>query len=270
MKHISSKSRKSWLWIRAALTVALFFGLTPASIPAASAAAFDHSHDLLDKVLKQRVDKDAQVDYRALKRDRTDLDAWLKNAEAVSERDFNSWTEPQQLAFLINLYNAGTLRMIVDNYPIESIKKIGSLFKGPWDQKVVRLFGETVTLGHIEHDILRKKYNEPAIHFVIVCAAKGCPPLRAEAYTSDKLKAQLDDQGRVFLAQRDKNRVDLANRTLHLSPIFKWFDGDFEKKAGTGQSFIPGYLQEGYRSHLNAGKFKIRYTDYDWSLNEAK
>lgn len=270
MKPISSKNLKPWRLIRATLTAALLIGLAPTFPPSAHAAEFDHSHALIDKVLKQRVDKDAQVDYRALKRDRTDLDTWLKNAAAVSQRDFNAWTEPQQLAYLINLYNAGTLRMIVDNYPIASIKKIGNLFKGPWDQKVVQLFGKTVTIGHIEHDLLRKKYNEPAIHFAIVCAAEGCPPLRAEAYTPDKLKAQLDDQGRIFLGQRAKNRVDLANQTLHLSPIFKWFDGDFEKKSGTVKKFVTGYFPEGYRSRLNAGKFKIRYTDYDWSLNEAK
>lgn len=249
---------------------ALLLGLAAASLAGASAANFDHSHARLDKVLKQLVDGEARIDYRALKNDRGDLDAWLESASAVSRSDFNAWTEPQQLAFLINLYNAGTLRLIVDNYPIASIKKIGNLFKGPWDQNVVQLFGDTVTLGHIEHDLLRKNYNEPAIHFAIVCAAKGCPPLRAEAYTPEKLQAQLDDQGRAFLAQRDKNRVDFANQTLHLSPIFKWFAGDFEKKAGTVQKFVAGYFPDGYRSRMNAGKFKIRYTDYDWSLNEAK
>lgn len=253
-----------------AITAALWVGLTAESAPGANAIDFDHSHAKLDKVLKQHVDSEARVDYGALKLDRADLDAWLKNAAAVSRTGFNAWTEPQQLAFLINLYNAGTLRLIVDNYPIESIKKIGNLFKGPWDQKVIQLFGKTVTLGHIEHELLRKNYNEPAIHFVIVCAAKGCPPLRAQAYTPDKLKDQLDDQGRVFLAQRAKNRIDLANQTLHLSPIFKWFAEDFEKQSGTVQKFVADYFPEGYRSRLNAGKLKIRYTDYDWSLNERK
>lgn len=252
-----------------ALAAALLFGLFAQPTAALRAADFDHEHAQLDHVLKRRVDARARVDYRALKRDRKDLDAWLKAAAAVSRPDFDSWTKPQQLAFLVNLYNAGTLRLIVDNHPVASIKKIGNLFKGPWDQKVVRLFGETVTLGHIEHDLLRGNYSEPAIHFAIVCAAKGCPPLRAEAYTADKLSAQLDDQGRVFLGQRDKNRIDLANRTLHLSPIFKWFDEDFKRKSGTVQKFVTGYFPEGYHNRLNAGKFKIRYTDYDWSLNEA-
>lgn len=253
-----------------AVIAALWVGLAAGSAAAGNTDTFDHSHARLDKVLKKHVDSEARVDYRALQRDRAELNAWLNGAAAVSQSDFNAWTEYQQLAFLINLYNAGTLRLIIDNYPIASIKKIGGFFKGPWDQKVVQLFGETVTLEHIEHDLLRKNYDEPAIHFAIVCAAKGCPPLRAEAYTPEKLNAQLDDQGRAFLAQQTKNRFDLANQTLHLSPIFKWFAGDFEKKSGTVQKFVADYFPEGYRSRLNAGKLKIRYTDYDWSLNESK
>ena len=179
MKPISPSTQKPRRRVQAALTAALLLGLASAFPPSAHAAEFDHGHARLDKVFKQRVNKDARVDYRALKRDRVDLDAWLKRAATVTQREFDSWTEAQQLAYLINLYNAGTLRMIVDNYPIASIKKIGNLFRGPWDQKVVQLFDKTVTLGHIEHDLLRKNYNEPAIHFAIVCAAKGCPPLRA-------------------------------------------------------------------------------------------
>ena len=235
----------------------------------ASAAEFDHTHARLDQLLKRHV-TDALVDYPALKADAKQLDACLDELAAVREADFQKWTQPPQLAFLINLYNAATLRLILDHYPIKSIKQIGSLLKGPWDQPVVRLFGATVTLGHVEHEILRKKYTEPRVHFAIVCAALGCPTLRNEAYVGDKLDAQLDDQGKKFLGNNRKNSVDAKNRVLNLSPIFKWFSGDFEKKSGTVLKFVTPFFPADAQAELAKGNFKISYTDYDWSLNEKK
>ena len=157
------------------------FGLVGAillSLCAVSVADFDHAQATLDRVLKARV-KNERVDYSALKADSKDLDAWLQSAGAATDAEFHHWSQSQQLAFLINLYNAATLRLILDHYPLKSIKDIGSVFKGPWKQEVVPLLGKTVTLDFLEHGILRKKYAEPRLHFAIVCAAKGCPPLRA-------------------------------------------------------------------------------------------
>jgi hypothetical protein len=218
------------------------------------------------RVLKQFV-KDGLVNYSALQKDPKALRDYLGQIAAVGESQFNHWTQSQQLALLINLYNAATLDLIVRHYPIASIKKIGSLLKGPWDQPVVNLFGKTITLNHLEHQILRKKYNEPRIHFAIVCAALGCPPLRAEAYTADVLEAQLADQARTFLDTKAKNRVDLEKRVVFLSPIFKWFAEDFEKQ--TVLKFIAPYYPADVQKELNKGGFKIRYTDYDWALNDA-
>jgi hypothetical protein len=235
----------------------------------AAAAEFDHSHAALDRVLKQRV-KGERVDYAGLKADPKDLDAWLKSARALSEAEFKSWTEPQQLAFLINLYNAATLKLIIDHYPLKSIKDIGSIFKGPWKQEVVPLLGQTVTLDHLEHGVLRKDYNEPRLHFAIVCAAKGCPPLRAEAFVAGKLNEQLEEQGRIFLGAKDKNRFDAASRTLHLSPIFKWFSEDFEAKSGSVTKFVlPYFSPEVQKQIQDAKSVNVRYTDYDWSLNDG-
>ena len=233
------------------------------------AAEFDHTHATLDRVLKARV-KNERVDYVALKKDSKDLDAWLKSAGTVTETEFNRWTQSQQLAFLINLYNAATLKLIVDHYPVKSIKDIGSVFKGPWKQEVVPLLGKTVTLDYLEHSVLRKKYAEPRIHFAIVCAAKGCPPLRAEAFVPDKLNEQLDEQGRIFLGTKEKNRWDANAHVLYLSPIFKWFSEDFEKKSGTVVTFIARFLPKEVQAEIltKTKTFDIRYTDYDWSLNE--
>jgi hypothetical protein len=173
------------------------------------------------------------------------------------------------MAFLINAYNAYTLQLIIDHHPVKSIKDIGSFFKGPWDQPVVRLFGRTLTLNNLEHDIIRVDYQEPRIHFALVCAARGCPPLRNEAYLADRLEEQLDDQVRRFLATPDKNRVDASRRTVYLSPIFKWYGADFEKQHGSVLAALQPYWPKASASVLAQGGFKIRYTDYDWSLNQS-
>ena len=234
-----------------------------------NAAEFDHANAELDRVLRSVV-TNGLVDYAALKRDSRGLDAWLAQVAAVKEDGFAKWSEPQRLAFLINLYNAATLRLILDHYPVASIKKIGGWFSGPWSQPVVRLFGKTLTLDAVEHEMLRVQFDEPRLHFAIVCAARGCPPLRAEAYVSARLEEQLQDQTRIFLGTTSKNRADLQTRTLHLSPIFKWFAGDFTREHGSVQKFVTPFFAGDLRKEIEKGGFTIRYTDYDWSLNEAR
>lgn len=246
------------IWI-----LALGFGLSSSF---ATAAEFDHSHWLLDQVLKRHV-KDALVDYNALKATPKDLNAYLDQLAAMRESEFKRWKQQEQIAFLLNAYNAFTLRLIIDHYPVKSIKDIGTFLKGPWDQPVVRLFGKTLTLATVEHQILRERYSEPRIHFAMVCAARGCPPLRAEAYQPDALDRQLDDQARQFLAILEKNRVNASERVVYLSPIFKWFAGDFEKKSGSVLAFLRPYFPEEPRHAFEKGGLRIKYTDYDWSLN---
>lgn len=228
------------------------------------AADFDQSHAIFDGVLKQYV-KNARVDYALLKAHPQDLNCYLDQVAAVSKAEFKKWSEPQQIAFLSNAYNAYTLRLIIDHYPLKSIKDIGNIINGPWDQPVVILFGETINLNTLEHKILRVDYAEPRLHFVLVCAAKGCPPLRGEAYIGTRLEEQLVDQAKQFLAESAKNRIVATERTVYLSPIFKWYGGDFEKKYGSVLAALQPYWP-GKASATDG--FKIRYTDYDWSLNE--
>jgi hypothetical protein len=242
-------------------------GLEVAAV-SSPAAEFDQSHQLLDQVLHQYV-KDARVDYKALKASPEELNRYLAQLAAVGKSEFKQWNEKQQLAFLINAYNASTLKLITDHYPVKSIKDIGSFLNGPWDQPVVKLFGQTITLNTLEHGILRKDYSEPRIHFALVCAAKGCPPLRSEAYLGARLDEQLDDQAKSFLAASSKNRVDAQNHVVYLSPIFKWYGEDFVKKAGSVLNFLQNYFPERDARELRQGEFKIKYTDYDWSLNES-
>jgi hypothetical protein len=235
----------------------------------AGGADFDQSHTLLDRTLKIHV-QDRLVAYAALKANSTNLDEYLNQCAAVSKTDYGKWPEPQRLAFCINLYNASTLRLILDHYPVKSVKKIGGWFSGPWEEPAVRLFGQTTTLDHLEHKMMRVEFNEPRLHFAIVCAARGCPPLRNEAYTAEKLEVQLADQGRSFLVDPTKNRVELKTGVVYLSPIFKWFEEDFARDAGTVLKFIAPYFPADVKRELNQGNLRIKYTDYDWSLNDAK
>lgn len=232
----------------------------------ALAAEFDQTHAVFSGVLTQHV-QDARVDYAALKAHPQDLNRYLDQIAAVSKAEFKRWSESEQIAFLSNAYNAYTLKLIIDHYPVKSIKKIGGWFSGPWDQPVVKLFGETMDLNTVEHKILRVDYAEPRIHFSLVCAAKGCPPLRGEPYVASRLNDQLDDQAKQFLANGRKNRVDVRARTVYLSPIFKWYPEDFEKKSGS----VLAYLKSYWPATPPAGyeDFKVRYTDYDWSLNDS-
>jgi hypothetical protein len=231
------------------------------------AAEFDHSHALFGKVLSQSA-RGGLVNYSALKAAPSELNSYLDQLGGVSKADFQKWNLSQQIAFLINLYNASTLKLVVDNYPLTSIKKIGGA-KGPGEQPSAKLFGGKVTLNKIEHEMLRRNYPEPRIHFALSCAALGCPVLREEPYTADKLDAQLADQARTFLSNPSKNRVDLQQQTLFLSPIFKWYAADFQKNSNSVQKYISQFFPRPVQEELKKGDFKIEYTDYNWALNDS-
>ena len=233
----------------------------------AQESGFDHTHAAFTAVLQQHV-KNERVNYAALKQTPDALGAYLVSLAAVKEGTFKGWSKNQRLAFLINLYNAATIKLVVDHYPVKGIKDIGSFIKGPWDQPVVHVFGQTVTLNHIEHDIIRANYAEPRAHFALVCASIGCPPLRTEAFDAARLNDQLDDQGRVFFATKSKNRVDAKGGVLHLSPIFKWFTQDFTSKAGSVEKFVAPFFNEADKAAILSGKLSIEYTEYSWSLNQ--
>jgi len=229
------------------------------------AQAFDHRHSKLDAVLRKYV-ANKKIDYAGLKRDQGSLGSYLDSVSEVAQSDFKSWDDKQELAFLINVYNAATLKLVIDHYPLKSIKKIGG-FKGPWKMKVVRVFGGTYTLDQIEHEMIRKNYGDPRAHFAINCASGGCPSLRNEAYRGDKIDAQLNEQGKIFMGDASKNRIDRANGRLYLSPLFDWFKGDFVGKSGSVEKFIAPYVSATDRAAVLGGKLKVKYTDYDWSLN---
>ena len=222
------------------------------------------------------------VDYASLGVNREPLQSYLEETSRVSRASFDAWETSDQLAFLINLYNAATVELILDNMgssdPIDSIRDIGSLFTSAWELERVALFGKLVTLDAIEHDKIRGwgRYNEPRIHFAVNCAAIGCPALRAEAYIGTALEAQLEDATRDFLSDRSRNYFD--GRRLRLSSIFKWYREDFERGwSGSGAlgEFVARYSSElglsiEQRNELARGDMGIRFLSYDWGLNQVR
>lgn len=234
---------------------------------ARSQQEIDQSHAAFTAILKTHL-KNNKVDYAGLTKNPGELNAYLDTLAAVPESAFDQWNRDQQMAFLINLYNATTLKLIVDHYPLKSIKDIGNILKGPWKQEVVRLFGRLETLDYVENDLLRGKYKDPRVHFAVNCASIGCPSLRPEAFQGAKLDTQLDEQGRAFLREPSKNHLDAANKTLYLSPIFDWFKGDFTAKSGKVEKFIAPYVSDADRKLIENGDLSMKTTDYNWNLNQ--
>ncbi len=248
-------------------------------------------HSTFDKLLGKYVTPisngaSTQVNYDGFKKERNTLNEYLARLSKVEQSTFDSWDKDKQLAFLINAYNAYTIELILTEYPdIDSIRDLGSFFSSPWKKEIAPLLGETRTLDEIEHELIRgtnqatKTYNEPRIHFAVNCASIGCPALREEAYTGDKLDSQLEAQTKRFLADTSRNKM--SDNTLYLSKIFDWYSEDFEGKNGewrdtsTLNEFILLYedamqLTETQVSALKNDTADIEYLNYDWALNAAQ
>ncbi len=252
---------------------------------------FDHSHSIYDKLLDiVVVEKGSQtvVDYDYLNNNPETLNNYLIQLETVSKDEFEQWNDKQQLAFLINTYNAFTLKLILNNYPgIDSIRDLGGLIiSSPWKKKFFTLFGQKTSLGYIEDDLIRKNYNEPRIHFAVNCASKGCPALQKQAYAANKLDEQLENATIQFMRDPERNRFNKEKNRLEISSIFTWFTADFTK-SGSLQNYIAPYispdpeiqalLRDDIASSNNSGgihktlkdnAITIIYLDYDWSLNK--
>jgi hypothetical protein len=242
----------------------------------ASAGAFEPAYASWDQFLKKYV-KAGSVNYRGLKKSAADFDAVVQELEGVSLKAYAAWTAPQKMAFWINAYNVGAVKLILDNYPLK--KSFGlSAFRYPadsiqqipdvWNRPVLNLLGRKVSLNHIENARLRREFEDPRVHFAIVCASVGCPVLREDAYRPEHLDAQLNDQIFRFVQAPDKFRYDAAHDTLFLSPIFKWFGEDFEKTGGI-IPFVKSYASKEIGSQLSPDT-RIEWQDYDWGLNEQQ
>ena len=239
--------------------------LIPALIATAiinTAAAFDQSHAAWDTLLKKHV-QPTGVDYTSFKKDQSKLKAYLKDLSGISTKEFNDWAGPDQLAYLTNLYNASTIDLVLEHYPIKSFKDEVGGKEGPWKHSFIKALGKTYTLDQIEHELIRKHYAEPRVHFALNCASAGCPPLRSEAFIGENLEKQLEEQTSKFLGNAANN--SLNGKNLKLSPIFDWFKEDFIKKSGSVEAFVNPYFPD---TSIKKGDVKLSYSDYGWNLND--
>jgi hypothetical protein len=206
-----------------------------------------------------------RVDYGALRTS----EAWEALLRSLSDSDpARLGSKNEKLAFWINAYNVLAIDLVRRHYPVESIRSLGSLFAPVWKKRAGEIGGRPYALHEIEHEILRP-LGEPRIHAAIVCASLSCPPLRREPYRAAELGAQLEDNARRWLADPRKGaRIDRAARTLYLSPVLDWFAEDF---GGDVLPFVRAHLPAADAAWIAAqgGSLRVRYLDYDWTLNDA-
>ncbi len=248
-----------------------------------SSGKFEYS--LYAEVLAEFLDGNGRVDYRALKGDRAGLDQFIRLMRALDPAVVESWSDEAKMALWINAYNALTLQVIIDHYPIKSSFAKSLIYPknsirqidGVWDELTHVVAGRQVTLGGIEHEILRKEFNQPLVHMGLVCASISCPTLRAEPYVGERLLDQLGEQTVQFFSDGDKYRLDRRRERAYLSPIFDWFEEDFvryqeevEGKSGvSGKQAVFDFVNHHVETTDRVpGDYRISYLDYDWSLNE--
>lgn len=259
--------RRSSALVRA-LTLGVAVGSALISSPLPAQGVPPDLHAPYDSLLRSHV-RNGLVDYDAMAR----APQFATYLATLARSRFDTWPRAERLAFLINAYNAYTIAQVNAHNERRSIRNINKSFGivggGAWGERMATVGGVTLTLDELEHERIRPVFNEPRVHFALVCAARGCPPLRAEAYRGDVLDQQLTDQARAFLVRSPvKNAVDVASATLYLSPIFKWYGGDFGRDDAERLRYIASFFPEGAESELlRSGRGRIRWTEYDWSLN---
>ncbi|MFP4227726.1 MAG: DUF547 domain-containing protein [Salinivenus sp.] len=228
-------------------------------------------HDAFDRLLARYVDSTGAVDYAALKQNQEEaLRPYLRQ---LASADLSDRSDDERLALWINAYNALTLKLIVDHYPVENIWAITPGPAEPKDDSPFQLEVGTVadtvrTLDEIEHEIIRERFEEPRIHFALVCAADSCPELRREAYTGSRLNDQLDAQGHAFLHDPAKNQIPADEDRIALSRILKWYGEDFGPTPEAIQRALAPYFEGTVGERLAKGDYAVEFRPYDWALND--
>ncbi len=235
------------------------------------ADVFDHH--VFDALLSRHVDADGWVDYKAMADDPAPLDAYIVS---LADAPFDRFGRDEKLAYLINGYNAFTLRLILDHYPVESIKDIPGAKR--WDavrwELAAGVSGGTsgngvYSLSQIEHELIRPKFVEPRVHFALVCAAYSCPKLRNQAYVGERLEEQLADQTAYTHGHARWFRFDQAGDTVYLTALYKWYGSDFEAVADGVLDYVAGHVPA-LRTAMDSGSEpEVRWLDYDWKLNDV-
>lgn len=223
-----------------------------------------HEHKLWDELTKSHVTTNGFVNYKGFINDSVKLNRYLDLLSANHPND--TWSSNERKAYWINAYNAFTIKLIVDNYPMKTIKDLGgSIYKvnTPWDIKFIKIGEEEYDLNNIEHGILRDQWKDPRIHAAVNCASVSCPALMKGAYTANKLETQLDSQMKRFILDGSKNSI--SKDKVKLSKIFKWFTGDFKSVSADVISYINKFSDVQVSEDV-----EIDYFDYDWNLNDAQ
>jgi len=258
--------------------IALFLPLAflSCSVSNAKSTSKPISHAIFDSLLQKHVSPEGAVNYKGFIQDSIQFNEYLTFLKNNHPNKKN-WSKDEQLAYWINAYNAFTVKLIVDHYPVKSIKDIKNgigFVNSVWDIKFIKIEGEEYDLNNIEHSIIRKQFDEPRIHFAVNCASYSCPRLRNGAFFADKLDEQLDDQARKFFNDERKNKI-ISKDQIVLSSILKWYSTDFTNKG------IISRLFGGKARTQNLIKFvnpyvdidinkdaEIEFMDYRWDLNE--
>ncbi len=242
--------------------------------------AFDHDHKAFSELLKTHVkmapdQTSSAVDYKNF--NKVSLQKYLDSMSSLKKEEFNTFTNEQQLAFYINTYNAYTIKLILDNYPVASIKKTSYFFSSPWKKKFFKLFGQESYLDQIEHELVRASKTlgtDARIHFAFNCASIGCPALLNTAWNAKTIKSQLDTAAKNFLKDHSRNRVNLENKSVELSNIFKWYKDDFKTRNYKSiKAFLTKYVDaisrnEKEKALILSGEYSVSYSGYDWNLNQ--
>lgn len=240
-----------------------------------AAKEFDQSHAEWTAVLKTH-SRGMGLDYGSLLKKRAGLDQYTTSLEQVSAAQFKKWSRDERFAFWINAYNAYTIQLIIDHYPLASIRDIGDKERDAWHQVFIPLGhlhagtqDKQISLDDIEHKILRPQFKDARVHAAVNCASIGCPPLAKSAFTGRELEEQLTAQTRAWLANTAQNRFDAKEKTAHVSKLFEWFGDDFKKDAGSLAKWLAKYAPRQHAGWLAEGAIKIQFQDYDWKLNDV-
>lgn len=236
--------------------------------------SYSQDNSIYDSLLKDYI-KNGLVDYEHLKDDAR-LDTYLVQLSETDPKKFQD--KNSEMAFWINSYNAFTLKIICENYPVKSITDLnngGKLLNGltgktVWDKSFITINGRKISLNYIENNILRQKFNDPRIHFAIVCASISCPPIRPEAYSAAILSSQLNDHAKEFFNDTTRNSFNAEKRIANLSHVLDWFGKDFGKNDKEKLLFVSTFLPKEISTDINnhASEWTINYKNYDWGLNK--
>lgn len=211
------------------------------------------SHQTWDQLLQRYVTDTGKVNYKGFQADKSTLHAYLQSLSSTPPKA--SWSKTEQMAFWINAYNAFTIKLITDHYPLKSILDLDG--GKTWDVKRIKIGDKMYSLNQIENEILRPQFKDARIHFAINCAAQSCPPLANHAYTSDNLEKMLEQHARKFISNTRFNQ--LSGNPIKVSKIFDWYAGDF------GDLIV--FLNR-YAVNKIADNTKVEFLEYNWGLND--